>query len=182
MWPRNLFDLADAIAWLHDQASIYHYDFDRLGMLGFSAGCCLSNLYIQGGSRLFEHFGYITPVYQTVALAGFYGPYDFTKRQKERRSENDEINLLHSPSYWLRQNKVPGAPPVLHIQGDSDKVVYPDQHDAFQKDYEDRGYHFTAVVVEGFGHSFAPMDTNKSGQSVDLRSTVTDFFASHLMP
>ena len=182
MWPRNLFDLADAVAWLHYQASSYHYDFDRLGMLGFSAGCCLSNLYIQGGSKLFEHFGYSTPVYQPLALAGFYGPYDFTKRQKERRSEKDEINLLHSPSYWLRRNEVSDAPPVLHIQGDHDEVVYPDQHAAFQQDYEDRGYHFRAVIVEGFGHSFAPRDTNESGQSVDMRPVVSDFFTTHLNP
>jgi len=182
MWPRNLFDLADAIAWLHDQASSYHYDFDRLGLLGFSAGCCLSNLYIQGGSKLFEYFGYATPVYKPLALAGFYGPYDFTKRQKERRSENEEINLLHSPCYWLRQNDMSDVPPVLHIQGDHDQVVYPDQHDAFQRDYEDRGYHFTAVIVEGFGHSFAPVDSNEYGQSVDLRDTIAGFFTSHLMP
>jgi hypothetical protein len=30
------------------------------------------------------------PVFKPVALAGFYGPYNFSVRQAERRSENPE--------------------------------------------------------------------------------------------
>ena len=180
MWPRNLFDVADALAWLHDAAESHGYDFNRLGMLGFSAGCCLSNLYIQGGSQLFRHFGYETPVFSPRALAGFYGPYDFSSRQVERRSDNDEINLYHSPSYWFRQNTGAESPPVLHIQGDLDELVFPDQHEAFQRDYEERGYNFKAVIAKGFGHRFAPRDTNAAGESIDLRSEITDFFFRHL--
>lgn len=179
MWPRNLFDVADAIAWLHDRAGEYGYDFSRFGMLGFSAGCCLSNLYIQGGRRVFDHFGYEVPVFSPVALAGFYGPYDFPSRQAERRSANHEINLYHSPSYWLRQNRAFSAPPVLHIHGDQDEVVYPDQHEAFKKDCEERGYDFKAIIVADFGHAFAPSDTNSSGKSIDLKAEIQDFFSRH---
>ncbi|MGB7452982.1 MAG: alpha/beta hydrolase [Lysobacterales bacterium] len=179
-WPRNLFDVADALVFLQGQAGKYGYDFKRLGMLGFSAGCCLSNLYIQGGKDIFNHFGYETRVFNPAALAGFYGPYDFSIRQPERRSNDPEINRYHSPCYWLKQNTAAGAPPVLHIQGDQDKVVYPNQHEAFQKDYDERGYDFKAVLVEGFGHSFAPEDSNESGETIDLRSELTDFFSHHL--
>ena len=181
MWPRNLFDVADALAFLHDNASTYNYDFSRLGMLGFSAGCCLSNLYIQGGKDIFKHFGYETRIFEPAALAGFYGPYYFSIRQPERRSDDPEINRYHSPFHWLRQNTEACAPPVLHIQGDRDTVVLPDQHDIFQRDYEDRGYDFKAICIEGFGHSFAPMDSNNSGKTIDLRSALTDFFSIHLM-
>jgi acetyl esterase/lipase len=180
MWPRNLFDLADAIAWLHDRASNFEYDFGRLGLLGFSAGCCLANLYIQGGKRIFEHFAYSTPVFQVQALAGFYGPYDFSVRQRERRSDDDQVNLLHSPAYWLRNGDARDAAPVLHIQGDRDEVVRPDQHHAFQKDYRERGHDFEAIIVEGFGHSFAPQDTNNAGLSVNLGIAVSGFFNSKL--
>lgn len=180
MWPRNLFDVADAIAFLHDRAIEHGYDFSRLGMLGYSAGCCLSNLYIQGGKDIFGHLGYETRVFKPAALAGFYGPYDFSIRQTERRSDNPEINRYHSPSYWIRHSAADGAPPVLHIQGDQDKVVYPDQHAAFQRDYDERGYDFNAVIVEGFGHSFAPVDSNDSGKTIDLRSEITGFFSNHL--
>lgn len=179
-WPRNLFDVADALAFLRDQSNRYAYDFSRLGMLGFSAGCCLSNLYIQGGKDIFDHFDYETRVFKPLALAGFYGPYDFSVRQAERRSDDPEINRYHSPSYWIRQNTIASAPPVLHIQGDNDTVVYPDQHEAFQKDYEARGFEFKAIVVEGFGHSFAPVDSNASGENIDMRPELTDFFARHL--
>jgi len=181
MWPRNLFDVADAFNYLHEQSNSYGYDFNQLGMLGFSAGCCLSNLYIQGGAEIFQHFGYQTPVFKPGALVGFYGPYDFSSRQRERRSDDDEVNRYHSPSWWLRQDSVSKPPPVLHIQGDSDTVVLPDQHFAFQRDCEEKGYPFDAVLVEGFGHSFAPGDTNISGKTIDLGSEITDFFTRYLL-
>lgn len=181
MWPRNLFDVADAISYLHDQANVHGYDLHRFGMLGFSAGCCLSNLYIQGGRSLFHHFAYKTPDFRPSALVGFYGPYDFPSRQAERRSENPEINLYHSPSYWLRKNTGPESPPVLHIQGDCDTVVYPDQHKAFQNDYDERSYNFKAIVAEGFGHSFTPRDTNAAGNTIDLQQEISDFFIRYLV-
>lgn len=179
-WPRNLFDLADALVYLHDHADTHGYDFNRLGMLGFSAGCCLSNLYIQGGHRIFEHFGYETQVFDAKALVGFYGPYDFTIRQPERRSDDEVINRYHSPAWWLRQGTVLNPSPVLHIQGDSDTVVLPDQHAAFEDDCWERGYPFDAVVIEDFGHSFSPRDTNESGKTIDLGSELTGFFTQHL--
>lgn len=180
MWPRNLFDVADALVFLEEQADRYHYDFTRLGMLGYSAGCCLSNLYIQGGKDLFEHFGYATTVFRPTALVGFYGPYDFSIRQAERRSSDPEINRYHSPAYWLRTAEASDAPPVLHIQGDRDSVVYPDQHAAFKEDYEQLGYEFEALTLKGFGHSFAPVDRNESGDAIDLRAKITGFFTRHL--
>jgi acetyl esterase/lipase len=180
MWPRNLFDVADAITFLHAQSAEHTYDCGRFGMLGFSAGCCLSNLYIQGGTALFKHFGYQTPLFRPAALVGFYGPYDFPSRQPERRSDNAEVNRYHSPSYWLRNSDGPTPPPVLHIQGDRDTIVYPDQHHAFKADCEQRGYSFKALLAEGFGHSFAPEATNSAGVSIDLRKEITAFFERHL--
>lgn len=179
-WPRNLFDVADALNFLHDNATEYAYDFDRISLLGYSAGCCLSNLYIQGRERIFEHFGYQTLVYSASALVGFYGPYDFTTRQAERRSEDPAINLHHSPAYWIRQDKTSIAPPVLHFQGDADTIVYPDQHAAFQRDYQERGCSFTPVIVEGFDHAFAPRDTNAAGRSIDLGPDILAFLKRHL--
>jgi len=178
-WPRNLFDIADAMVWLQNHASQYQYDFGRLGMLGFSAGCCLSNLYILGGSQIFDGFSYNTPVFKPLALAGFYGPYDFPSRQAERRSGDDKLNLEHSPSYWFKKNGQ-YAPPVLHIHGNRDTVVYLDQHERFQSDYHSRNLSFKAIIVDGFGHSFAPRDTNESGHNIDLSQEIADFFSLHL--
>ncbi len=176
MWPRNLFDVADALTYLHGHADKYEYDFNRLGMLGFSAGCCLSNLYIHGGEDIFRHFGYETPVYHPAALAGCYGPYHFPSRQPERRSDDEEVNRYLSPSWWLRRDSTSRLPPVLHIQGNRDTVVFPEQHNAFQSDYKQRGGDFKAIVLEDFGHSFAPRDTSQSGETIDLGPEITDFF------
>lgn len=179
MWPRNLFDVADAVAWLHDEADRRGYSVEPFGMLGFSAGCCLANLYIQGGERIFEHLGYETEVFPPSALVGFYGPYDFPSRQAARKSVDETLNRDHSPSHWIRGRNGP-APPVLHIQGDLDNVVFPDQHQRFQRDCEELGYPFSAIIAQGFGHSFAPRDSNDAGKRLDLAPQIAAFFARHL--
>lgn len=178
-WPCNLFDVADAVAFLHDQADRHGYDVERFAMLGFSAGCCLSNLYIQGGAAMLRQLGHDVPAYRPRALVGFYGPYDFTIRQAERRSGDPEIDRLHSPRHWLLRNDQP-IPPVLHIQGDEDDIVYPDQHEAFRSDCEERGYAFEEVIAGGFGHSFAPRDTNRHGDTLDTGPDIVRFLARHL--
>ncbi len=180
MWPQNLFDVADAIRFLHDHSDTYGYDFSRFGLLGFSAGCCLANLYMQGGARLFQQFGYAGRIFRPAALAGFYGPYDFSIRQAERQSTDDEINRLHSPRHWLQSNEGDPPPPVLHIQGDKDTIVWPDQHAAFQSDCEERAYKFEGIIARGFEHSFAPRDTNDRGESLDLGPEIVKFFNRHL--
>lgn len=178
-WPRNLFDVADAVMFLQDRSNGSHYDARNFAFLGFSAGCCLSNLYMQGEKALFEELGHEVKWYRPKALVGFYGPYDFTTRQAERRSSDPHINLLHSPRYWLdRRSDTP--PPVLHIQGDQDEIVYPDQHDRFRSDCRARNYPFEEIVARGFGHSFSPRDTNSQGDLLDSRLEIKRFLLQHL--
>jgi acetyl esterase/lipase len=179
-WPRNLFDIADALVWLHRNADRLGYSFERLGLFGFSAGCCLANLYIQGGERIFGHLGYGTPVYPVAALVGFYGPYDFPSRQAGRKSPNARLNRDHSPSSWIRQDRTRHRPPVLHVQGDQDDIVYPDQHLRFEADCQELGIPFQAIMARGFGHSFAPRDRNGAGEEIDLGPAVAEFLDRYL--
>lgn len=179
-WPRNVMDMADALAWLSDQADHYGYDFGRLAMFGFSAGCCLSNLYIQGGRRLYQQIGYQTPVFAVRALVGFYGPYDFPSRQAERRPKYEETARDISPSHWLRTGGTGQSPPVFHVQGDRDEIVYPSQHEMFQSDYRDRGLTFVPRIVPGFGHAFAPRDSNSDGLEIDLGPEIIRFLDEYL--
>lgn len=182
MWPRNLLDLVEAVTFLHGRTDDYGYDMSRFAFLGFSAGCCLSNLYLQGGRALFREFGFEPEFHQPSALVGFYGPYDFSIRQSERRSTDQDINRLHSPRYWLqRRTELPPAP-ILHIHGDADDVVYFDQHEALRHDCLDRGYPFEEIVAGGFGHSFAPRDSNKEGESLDLEADIVEFLGRQLLP
>lgn len=181
-WPRNLFDVADAVAFLASREDRFGYDASRLAMLGFSAGCCLSNLYIQGGPAMLRQLGHVVPYHRPRALVGFYGPYDFSTRQRERRAANPEINRLHSPRHWLLNNRGATPPPVLHIQGDTDEIVRPDQHQLFRADCAARAYPFEELIAEGFGHSFAPRDTNERGERLDTGPQIVRFLESFLEP
>ena len=181
-WPRNLFDIADAVAFLAGNRERFGYDLSRFAMLGFSAGCCLSNLYIQGGPAMLRQLGYEVPWHRPRALVGFYGPYDFTTRQRERRAANPEVNRLHSPRYWLLNSHGAAPPPVLHIQGDADAVVRPDQHERFRADCASREYPFEEFIAAGFGHSFAPRDTNARGEQLDTGPLITRFLERCLEP
>jgi len=178
-WPRNLFDVADAVQFLQEYAADSHYDARRFAFIGFSAGCCLSNLYMQGGEAMFKQLNYETRWFRPRALVGFYGPYDFSIRQAERRSEDAEINRLHSPRYWLNK-RTDQPPPALHIQGDEDQTVLPDQHEGFRADCESRGYAFEEIVARGFGHTFAPRDTNNQGELLDTGPQIVNFLQRHL--
>lgn len=179
-WPRNLFDVADAVAFLARQAARYGYDGSRLAMLGFSAGCCLSNLYIQGGPGMLRQLGHDVDYHRPRALIGFYGPYDFTVRQPERRSTDEETNRLHSPRHWLKNHRGEPPPPVLHVQGDADDIVHPDQHERFRDDCASRDYFFREIIAEGFGHSFAHRDTNARGEQLDTGPEILRFLERHL--
>jgi acetyl esterase/lipase len=181
-WPRNLFDVADAVDFLALNGERLGYDASRFAMLGFSAGCCLSNLYIQGGPAMLQQLGHEVPWHRPRALVGFYGPYDFTTRQRERRAAKPETNRLHSPRHWLLNNHGATPPPVLHIQGDADDIVRPDQHEQFRADCVARAYSFEEFIAEGFGHSFAPRDTNARGESLDTGPRIVRFLERWLAP
>lgn len=181
MWPRNLLDLVESVAFLHARANDFGYDISRFAFLGFSAGCCLSNLYLQGGREMCRELGFASEVYRPSALVGFYGPYDFSTRQAERRSDDQDINRLHSPRYWLRRGGEWPPAPILHIHGDIDDVVYFDQHEALRDDCYDKGHPFEEIVAGGFGHSFAPRDTNSQGDSLDLEADIVEFLGRQLL-
>ena len=180
-WPRNFCDVADAFTFLGGNAPRFGYDMTRLGLMGFSAGCCLAGLYSFGGKRLLDTLGYESQWFQPKAFVGMYGPFDFETRQPHRRSGDPVIDQNISPAYWLRQIKDPGSlPSVFHIQGDLDEVVIPAQHAEFEEAYVRAGGRFRGLLVPDFGHTFSPADTNDRGKSIDLRDDIVGFFTEHL--
>lgn len=181
MWPKNLLDVAQAVAYLHERSDQLNISMQRFAFLGFSAGCCLSNLYMQGGEALFRELGFELPFYRPAALVGLYGPYDFSIRQPERRSSNESVNRLHSPRYWLKKNEGLAPPPVLHIHGDLDDIVFLNQHQAFESDCEEKDYPFRGIVARGFGHSFAIRDSDPSGNTLDLTPDIISFLEPFLL-
>ena len=96
------------------------------------------------------------------------------------RSEDPDVNLYISPSYWLKQSDALGSTAVFHVHGDRDETVRPDQHQKFEQDYKDRGYDFKGILVEDFGHSFAPRDTNETGKTIDLQEEISAFLSQYL--
>ncbi|MDF3129626.1 alpha/beta hydrolase [Kiritimatiellaeota bacterium B1221] len=179
-WPETIFAVADAISYLSREGARWNLDVSRLGMMGFSAGCCLANLYMLGGSGLYEHLGYKTTVTVPKALVGFYGPYDLTIREKSKQAPDPEVNKLMSPAHWLKKWTGKEAPPVYHIHGTADKTVLLKQHEQFKKDYLSRGWCFEEKVLPEFHHSFAPFAEAGGQEAVDLRPSILEFFRLHL--
>ncbi len=179
-WPETIFDVADAIQYLSENGDRWGVDAERLGLIGFSAGCCLASLYMLGGSNLYQHLDYETKVTVPKALVGFYGPYDFSQRVKSKQPRDPEVNEIHSPAHWLRQWKGEAAPPVFHIHGTADQTVLLKQHELFKADYRSRGFRFTEKILPGFHHSFAPVAEAEGEQPVDLRPEILEFYRQHL--
>ena len=90
------------------------------------------------------------------------------------------MNRLHSPRHWVLRNEDSATRPVLHVQGDADEIVYPEQHALFESDCASRGYAFEGMVAGGFGHSFAVRDRNARGETIDLGPKVVEFLERHL--
>ena len=58
----------------------------------------------------------------------------------------------------------------------------PDQHEQFRADCVARAYSFEELIAGGFGHSFAPRDTNARGEDLDTGPRIVRFLARFLDP
>lgn len=132
-FPAQLYDVQQAMHWIHDNAERLAIDPERIGALGFSAGAHLLSLMAlvagQGG-ELDADFGGVRT--RPVAVVAGGTPTDLRKWQEGllvesfiggTQAEMPDAYALASPVVHIH----PDAPPFFLFHGTWDKLV-PDHH------------------------------------------------------
>ena len=183
VFPAQLIDVKQAIAWVKEHVAEYGGDPDRIVITGGSAGGHLSSL-----AALTPNEAAYQPTFEDVdtsvmACIDFYGPSDFTDRLGLRgRLSSYEVFLSrvvmpgkladHADLYAAMspiEHVNPGAPPFLVIQGELDVLVWREESEAFAEQLA--AVSQQPVVyweVPGAQHAFDTFNSNRSAAAVDV--------------
>ena len=161
VWPKNLADVAAALAFVQRQGSAHGLNADRVGLLGASAGAHLAAL-----AALTRDEARTPPI---RALAGVYGVYDLTRHwqadlaKAQPAAEDPTVRMLgctplDDPRLYF------DASPISHVthaaRGLKVQLVYGDHDDdidcaqsiAFAARLRQAGASVQAVPVLGAEH------------------------------
>jgi acetyl esterase/lipase len=193
-WPAQIQDCKCAVRWLRANAGKFNVDPNRIGVWGASAGGHLVACVGTMTGPEYEGDGGWPGVSSAVqAVCDMCGPTDLTRTDitgdfllkcQERLLG---CTLQQNPAAW--KNASPfydvkaGDPPFLIIQGDSDKIVNPQQATIFDAALTKAGVPHQLLVVKNGGHEYA----SESGRAVDpsihaIQQAIAYFFDEHLKP
>ena len=161
IWPKNLQDVAAALAFVRSDGSRLGLDTDRIGLLGASAGAHLAALAALADARS-------APAPLRV-LVGVYGVYDLAAHWRADLAKNAAkgedptermlgATPLEDPQLYLEASPIHAvtpaqrAPAVLLIWGESDGDVLPEQSFTFARALQVAGFGVDTVAVPGAGH------------------------------
>ncbi|HOD81387.1 MAG: Carboxylesterase NlhH [Planctomycetes bacterium ADurb.Bin126] len=193
IWPAQIHDCKAAIRYLRANAAKYGLDPQRFGSWGGSAGGHLSAMIAVSGEvkELEGDLGHADQSSRVQCAVNWFGPSNLQTMQSDSdknafsRMRHDGPNspesLLIGGDVMKDKDKAASASPItyvskddcpmLHMHGDKDPIVPPQQsqvlHDALTK----AGVASTLVFVEGAGHGFRGPDHIKR---------VREFFDKHL--
>ena len=185
-FPAAIYDVKAAIRWLRANASKYHIDPERIGVMGGSAGGHLAQfLGVTGDVKRFEGSGGNAEQTNRVAcVVSYYGPSDFTKSYGKSVDAAEVLplwlggnleqarpkHIQASPLYWV----TPDAAPTLCIHGTEDKYVANEQAVWLIDKLKASGVEAELLTLDGAGHGFKGKDAEKAEKAM------LDFFAKHL--
>ncbi len=198
-FPAQVQDCKAAIRWIRAHAGKYHFDPERIGVSGASAGGHLASfLGTTGSTREFDvgdHLDYSSAV---QAVCNWFGPSDILLMDeqavpgsmlKHNSANSPEAKLVggqitHEPYRSLARKVNPiiyitgDEPPFLHLHGDSDKVVPSGQSELLHAALRKAGVESTLHIVKGGGHGLQ----NGTGQDdrARLDKMASDFLKKHL--
>ena len=154
-WPQArldgfMHDAAGAVAWAHAHAGGYGGDSAQLFLMGHSAGAHIAALLATDGTWLAAQG--MRPA-QLAGFIGVAGPYDFLPLD-----EADYIDMFGATSaaQWRSQpvHYVDGdEPPMLLLQGATDRVVDPRNATALAKVLRGHGDAVELMMYPGIGHN-----------------------------
>jgi acetyl esterase/lipase len=190
IWPAQIHDCKAAIRWIRASANKYHFDPEKIGVWGSSAGGHLVSLLgTSGGVKELEGAnGSPDQSSRVTCVVDFCGPSDFLEFAKFKRTampptaspESPESLLLGGPvleKQDLARQASPVTyasaddPPFLIMHGTDDPLVPYQQAELLYAALQKAGAKPLLVKIEGGGHGFG-------GPEVSQR--VRAFFDKHL--
>lgn len=168
-FPAQIQDCRDALVFLHDNASRYHFDASQIGVMGESAGGHLAALLATASDeRTFD--GSIKPkgdAPRISAAVSISGPMDLEilgdlgEMVEDAIGRNPIQNLLGGRMKDKRalaqlaspiRHVTPDDPPMLLIYGELDLIVPPIQAQQMQESLENAGVSVETLAIAGLGH------------------------------
>lgn len=163
IFPAQIQDCNQAIAYLHDHAEQYGLDKDRLVLMGFSAGGHLASLVGLSNNNKISAFSVpgSSDVFNFRGVVDFYGPADLLLFPGNADSTSPESRLIGatplsrpdlakaaSPVTYVDKND----PPFLIIHGEKDDMVSPKQSQLLSSWLSLSGVPHEVIIVAGAPH------------------------------
>ena len=177
VWPAQIYDCKAAVRWVRAHSAVYHYNADKIGVFGASAGGHLVALLgtTAGNTKLEGNEGNVGVSSAVQAVVDFFGPTDFISLvdqvtpEQRARIGNPVTHLFGTPLWnqgWIADKKqlAQDASPVYYVSprscaffiahGDRDPIVPPQQSVELNDALKKVGVPSTLMIVKGGGHGF----------------------------
>lgn len=179
VWPAQIYDCKAVIRWVRANASFYHFDSNRIAVLGFSAGGHLAALLGTTGelAALEGSEGYTGYSSKVQAAISWSGPTDLTTEDSQKLSGSTAdytsataaetrllgCSVLTCPDKALAASPVSYAssddPPFLLVHGAVDMTIPPLQSQELYNRLVQAGVvDSTLWFLPGIGHDGAALD------------------------
>jgi acetyl esterase/lipase len=180
-WPAFFHDVKAAVRFLRASAGKYHFDPDRIGTWGTSAGGHLAALLgtTDAAAGLEGDGGNPGQSSRVQAVVDLFGPTDLPRMRRA-----DEMAKVAFGGVGGLKQASPvehvsrDDPPFLIFQGDSDRVVPAEQSELLYERLRAAGVEAKLVIVKNGGHGL-----NSDGITPtrsEMVQMIGDFFDTHL--
>jgi len=150
-WPRNLLDVAAAVAFVRKSGEEMGLDRERIILSGASAGATLALLAAFGCA---EAQGAAETARHIRAVVNFYGRVDWQRYTvADKQPESQEDVLAASPVHWIERAN--GGPPILTLHGCDDAVVPVEQARMLDDCLRACGISHDLHELKGLPHAFS---------------------------
>lgn len=181
VFPAQLHDCKQAIAWIRDHAADYNLDADRIGVWGASAGGHLAALLgTTDGINSLDPQGIDPKSTKVQAVCDWYGPADLSDVVGRRKFSfavravsrllggnlTQKSAMAASPLSYVSADD----PPFLIMHGDRDRRVPVGQSEKLYAELCRKGVPATLLIAQGEGH----------GLDNSHHEAVIKFFDKHL--
>ncbi len=148
-WPEPLQNVKEAIRFLRANAETYHYNADRIVIMGESAGAYLACACgVTNGEEAYEDGGYRSQNSSVQGVIAYYPPLNMTSLFDPAGILPNDIKDYIRPVDHIPQD----MPPVVLMQGEKDALVRPEDTRAFYEALRDAGKTADLYMVEGADH------------------------------